>query len=168
MQPKRTPKEDRLRPKFDAQPDLEFPISNFARTNEYYAKYQGISTILDDNPEILSLVHREVAHLLESTSASKKKPGRFRYTSDNVLRILVVQGLEGLSLRQTVVRIDDSPALRRFTRIDHKPMMDFTRLDKLKNAIGAKTWRHINQKLAQYAVREKRIRAMAGRPGRAA
>jgi IS5 family transposase len=146
-----------LRPKFDAQPELEFPISSLALTNEYYAKYQGISTILDDNPEILSLVHREVAHVLESTSASKKKPGRFRYTSDNVLRILVVQSLEGFSLRQTVVRIDDSPALRRFTRIDHKPMMDFTTLDKLKNAIGPKTWKHINQKLAQYAVREERI-----------
>jgi len=145
-----------LRPKLDLQPELDFPVSNLALTQEYYAKYQAISKILDDNPEILSLVHGEVKHTLESTS-EKKKPSRYRYTSDNVLRILVVQSLEGLSLRQTVVRIDDSPALRRFTRIDGKAMMDFTTLDKLKNAIRPKTWKRINQALAQYAVREEAI-----------
>ncbi len=145
-----------MRPKFDLQPELDFPVSNLALTQEYYAKYQAISKILDDNPEILSLVHGEVKHTLESKS-EKKKPGRFRYTSDNVLRILVVQSLEGLSLRQAVVRIDDSPALRRFTRIDGKAMMDFTTLDKLKNAIRPKTWKRINQALARYSVRDEAI-----------
>lgn len=145
-----------MRPKFDPQLELDFPVSNLALTQEYYAKYQAISKILDDNPRIISLVHGEVAHALES-NPDNEKPGLFRYTSDNVLRILVVQSLEGLSLRQTVVRIDDSPALRRFTRIDSKTMMDFTTLDKLKNAIGAKTWKRINQALARYAVRQELI-----------
>ncbi len=150
-----------MRPKFNPQPELDFPTSRLALTQEFYAKYQAISKILDPNPEILDLVHREVAHVLESMDPAKKGVRRFRYTSDNVLRILIVHHLEGLSLRQTVVRIDDSPALRRFTRIDHKAMMDFTTLDKLKNAIRPKTWKKINQKLAQYAVREQRIQGEA-------
>ena len=146
----------RMRPKFDPQPELDFPISNLALTQEFYAKYEAISKILDDNPEILALVHGEVAHALES-KAETSKPRRHRFSSDHVLRILVVQSLEGFSLRQTVVRIDDSPILRRFTRIHGKPMMDFTTLDKLKNAIGSETWKAINRRLAKYAVREEQI-----------
>jgi hypothetical protein len=74
-----------------------------------------------------------------------------------VLRILLVQVLEGLSLRQTVVRVDDSPALRQFSRLGHQPMMEFTTLCKLKNAIRPATWKQLNRRLAQYAVREERI-----------
>ena len=145
-----------MRPKFDLQPELDLPVSNLALTQQYYAKYEAISKILDDNPGILAAVHAEVAHALESASESPQRR-RHRFSSDNVLRILVVQNLEGFSLRQTVVRIDDSPALRRFTRIHRKPMMDFTTLDKLKNAIGSDTWKKMNRLLAQHAVREERI-----------
>ena len=149
-----------MRPKFDPQPELDFPVSNLALTQEFYAKYEAISKILDENPEILARVHGEVAHILES-KVDTSKPRRHRFSSDNVLRILVVQNLEGFSLRQTVVRIDDSPSLRRFTRIHRKPMMDFTTLDKLKNAIGSGTWKEMNRLLAQHAVREERITAEA-------
>ncbi len=149
-----------MRPKFDPQPELDFPVSNLALTQQYYAKYEAISKILDDNPGILALVHAEVAHGLESAS-ERHQARRHRFSSDNVLRILVVQNLEGFSLRQTVVRIDDSPALRRFTRIHRKPMMDFTTLDKLKNTIGSDTWKRMNRLLAQHAVREERITAEA-------
>jgi len=145
-----------MRPKLDPQPELDFPISNLALTQEFYAKYEAISKILDETPAILALAHGEVAHVLES-KAETSKPRRHRFSSDNVLRILLVHHLEGFSLRQTVVRIDDSPILRRFTRIHQKPMMDFTTLDKLKNAIGSETWKKMNRLLAQHAVREERI-----------
>ncbi len=150
-----------MRPRLDAQLEIDFPISNLNVTNEFYAKYRSISTILDENPEILDLVHRQVKHVLEADPKTSSAPERFRYTSENVLRILIVQSLEGLSLRETVVRIDDSKVLRRFTRIDHKPMMDFTTLAKLKNAIPPKTWKAMNRALARYAVREDRISAEA-------
>jgi len=113
---------------------------------------------LDENPEIIALAHRDLEHALEQIErAQPPDRARSRYTSDNVLRVLLVQVLEGLSLRETVVRIDDSPALRQFTRLHAKPMMDFTTLCKLKNAIDPTTWKLINQRLAQYAVRAERI-----------
>jgi IS5 family transposase len=146
-----------LRPKIDVQSELEFPVSNLALTQEYYAKYRAISRILDETPEIVSAAHRDLAHALEQVERAEPKQARFRYTSDNVLRILLVQAIEGLSLRQGVVRVDDSPALRQFTRLSHKPMMDFTTLCKLKNALRPATWKQINRKLAQYAVRAERI-----------
>jgi IS5 family transposase len=146
-----------LRPKIQPQCDLEFPVSKLALTQQYYAKYQAISKILDQVPEILALAHADLKHALEQVSGPEKDGARFRYTSDQVLRLLLVQVIEGFSLRQTVVRVDDSPALRQFTRLGTQPMMDFTTLCKLKNAIRPGTWKQVNRQLAQYAVREERV-----------
>ena len=158
VQRKQNPKEKHLRPKIDAQCELEFPIARLALTQAYYAKYQAISKILDATPEIVALAHGDLEHALEQVARAQLPTcERSVYTSDNVLRILLVQVIEGLSLRETVVRIDDSPALRRFTRLHGKPMMDFTTLCKLKNAIRPATWKQINQRLARYAVRAERI-----------
>jgi IS5 family transposase len=149
--------EDRLRPKIEAQCELEFPVSRLALTQAYYAKYQAISTILDEAPEIVAEAHRDLAHALEQVERAGAERGRFRYTSDQVLRMLLVRAIEGLSLRQVVVRIDDSPALRQFTRLRARPMLDFTTLCKLKNAIRPATWTRINRRLAEYAVRHEQI-----------
>jgi IS5 family transposase len=145
----------RLRPKFEVQRVFEFPTSNLKLTREYYAKYEAISRLLDANPEILDLAHRDLRRALIASNGSR--PARVRFTTEHVLRLLIVQSLEGLSLRQTVVRVDDSPALRQFVRLGMKPMMDFTTLDKLKNALRPVTWKKIHHALARQAVREKRI-----------
>ena len=144
-----------MRPKFDAQREFEFPTSSLKLTREYYVKYQRISKTLDENPEILDLAHRDLRDALVTSNGSR--PARVRFTTEHVLRLLIVQSLEGLSLRQTVVRVDDSPGLRQFVRLGVKPMMDFTTLDKLKNALRPASWKKINDALAQHAVREERI-----------
>ena len=144
-----------MRPKFEAQRAFAFPTSNLKLTQQYYAKYEAISKILDANDEILDLAHRDLKHALITSNGSR--PVRVRFTTEHVLRLLLVQSLEGLSLRQTVVRVDDSPALRQFIRLGINPMMDFTTLDKLKNALRPLTWKKIHRALARYAVREKRI-----------
>ena len=144
-----------MRPKFEAQREFEFPTSNLKLTREYYAKYEAISKTLDANPEIIDRAHRDLRSALITSNGSR--PVRVRFTTEHVLRLLVVQALEGLSLRQVVVRVDDSPSLRQFIRLGMKPMMDFTTFDKLKNALRPKTWKKINHLLAQYAVSEKQI-----------
>jgi IS5 family transposase len=145
----------RLRPKFEAQREFAFPTSNLKLTREYYAKYAAISKILDANPKIVDLAHRDLRRALLVSNGSRA--ARVRFTTEHVLRLLIVQSLEGLSLRQTVVRVDDSPALRQFVRLGMKPMMDFTTLDKLKNALHPATWKKIHRALARYAVSEKKI-----------
>ncbi len=144
-----------MRPKFEVQRELDFPASNLKLTRAYYAKYAAISKILDANEGILDLAHRDLRRALIASHGSRS--ARARFTTEHVLRLLLVQTLEGLSLRQTVVRVDDSPALRQFVRLGGKPMMDFTTLDKLKNAIRPVTWQRINQALGRHAVAEERI-----------
>ncbi|MDX1430344.1 MAG: ISNCY family transposase [Rhodothermales bacterium] len=125
-------------------------------TNEYFAKYETISWILDENPRLLDLVHCDLKEPLGILNSGASEDD-FEYTSETVLRMAICQNVEGLSLRGTVIRIDDSHFLRRFVHIDSGPMMDFTTFCRLRNAISPQTWKKVNQALARYAVEKTLI-----------
>lgn len=145
-----------MRRKIEPQLDLEFQASNLALTNGYFAKYEAISGILLEHPELVELVHRDLGSALRARNRTGGR-AKYRYTSDQALRILICQWIEGLSLRAAVVRVDDSRFLRQFARIGDGPMMDFTTLCKLRNAIRPDTWERVNRSLARIAVEEGRI-----------
>jgi len=145
-----------LRAKRVNQRGLEFSKSHLKITREYYARYEAVSTVLDQAPEVLDLAHRDLARPLKSVN--REGHGRRpEYTTEHVLRILVCQVLESASLREIVVRIDDSEFLRRFSRIDNGTMMDYTTLCGLKNAIAERTWKAVNRCLAEHAVQSEKI-----------
>lgn len=149
-----------MRARMNAQPELEFQASHLRITNAYFAKYAAISRILDAQPEILDAFH---ADLLRNDRERAERFGRdprherFEYPSDTVMRVLVCQVIEGLSLREVVVRIDDSTFLRRFVRIETGPMIDFSHLCALKNAIQPRTWEKMNRSLARAALEQGQI-----------
>ena len=126
--------------------------SSIKVAKEYRAKYEAISQILDANQQVLRLAHRDWAKLL-STSAK----GRDGYTSEQLLRALIVMFMEGDSYRDVVIRIDNSEFLQYFVRLGVKPTMDFTFLNKASCALSAKTLAAMNQALSQYAVQEDKI-----------
>jgi len=146
-----------MRPKLNPQAELDFQPSNLNLTNEYYQRFEAVSRILDENPQILNLVHEDLKDALASATTKDRSGNNFTYTSDTVLRIFLCQIIEGRSLRETVIRVDDSHFLRRFVRIYDGPMMDFTTFCRLKNCISAETWKKVNAALAGYAVRESLI-----------
>lgn len=153
-----------MRPRINPQPELVFQPSNLRLTNAYFAKYQAISQILDAHPELLEDFHADLRRLdRERAERYQRDPrqDRFSYCSDTILRILICQVIEGTSLRGVVVRIDDSAFLRRFVRIESGPMIDFSHLCTLKNAIGPRTWEKMNRLLARAAVEQRQIRGAA-------
>jgi len=144
-----------MRSRIVAQPEFDWNPPTLKITQEYFDKYDRISQLLDDNPRILDLVHGD----LESLAEAIEGEGRSRYASDTVLRLCVCQIIEGLSLRQTTVRVDTCAALRRFIRVDTGSMMDYSTFCRLRNAIAPETWQKINQTLAEYAVTHDSISA---------
>jgi len=142
-----------MRAKIVAQPELDWNPPTLKITQEYFDKYDRISQLLDENPMILDLVHGD----LESLAEMMEGEGRSRYASDTVLRLCVCQMIEGLSLRQTTIRVDTCEALRRFIRVDSGSMMDYSTFCRLRNAIAPETWQKINQTLAEYAVAQDAI-----------
>lgn len=118
----------------------------------YLAKYEAFSDLLDNNGELLALAHRDWAILL-STSGK----GRSGYTSEQLLRALIVMFVEGESYRSVIVRIDTSEFLQHFVRLGVGRTMDFTFLNKALCALSPETVMAMNDLLAQYAVAEEKI-----------
>jgi IS5 family transposase len=147
-----------LRSKKDRQQRLEFKPSTLKITNSHYARYEAISEILDQTPAVLDVLHKDVTKALAAVNRFERKGGRpCEYTSENVLRIIVCQAVEGTSLREITVRIDDSNFFRRFVKIYDDPMMDFTVLCRLRNQIKPETWKKINLALAESALSNEMI-----------
>ena len=145
-----------MRPKFNRQQELDFMPSTLQVTNEYYSRYETISQILDENPEIVAALHRDVSKVFGGRKRGQGgRDGTF--SSETVLRILIVKQLEGLDYRDAVVRIDVTEFLRKFVGIKNRKMMDFTTLCRMFKAIRPKTWKKINDLLTQYALKMKKI-----------
>lgn len=135
----------------NTQFELDFQASSLDITNKYYARYEKISEILDQNRRILKLIHRDFKKAL--TAKEVNGAGRnSKCASDTILRIILCMILENLSFREVVVRIDDSKYLRYFVRIYGGQMIGYSRLNTLTNAISPKTWKKINWALAESGV----------------
>jgi IS5 family transposase len=118
----------------------------------YRAKYEAISAILEANPVLLTYAHRDWVKLLSTSSK-----GRDGYTSEQILRALLVMFLEGIGYRDTVVLIENSEFLQYFVRLGTQRTMDFTFLNKAYGVLSPQTLAQMNQVLADYAVREGKI-----------
>lgn len=120
---------------------------------DYRGRYRTISQVLDANPEILDAVHQDLKHL--SQGGRKGRKGDF--TSENILRALIVQAREGLPFREAVIRIGGDGFLQDFLRMRKKAVMDFSFLDKCFLAIRPQTWKRVNKLLGRYAVAQEAI-----------
>jgi transposase, IS5 family len=115
---------------------------------DYRARYRLISQVLDKNHEILDRVHED----LKKLSRGDRKGRKGDYTSENILRALIVQDAEGLPFREAVIRMGSDDFLQSFLRMRKKAVMDFTFLDRCFLAIRPETWKRVNELLGQYGV----------------
>ena len=143
-----------MRRKRNLQDEFDFQPSNLKLTNDYFRRYAAIDRILRETPAVLDLAHRD---LKKPLAAERKRDRKFDYTSETVLRMVIVQKIEAESQRGLVIRIDDSCFLRRFVGIHNGKMMNYTTYCKLKNAIRPETWKRINRALTESAVEAERI-----------
>ena len=144
-----------MRKKKNSQPEFRFQLPSSAKvTRQYFAAYDEISRILDEHPELVDRVHMDLRKPLAKARRRGPQGRACRFSSDTVLRMCLVKVLEGVSYRRVIVRVDDSWRLRTFTRIHNGPMIDYSTLCILANAIRPQTWKAINDLLAQAAARE--------------
>lgn len=143
-----------MRTKSSAQEYLDFtPPSSSKIVATYRHKYGAISEILDANPKLLTRAHLDLVRVLSSSKGGR----RGGYTSEQILRALVVMFVEGDSYRDVVIRVANSEFLQSFVKLGPHPMMDFTFLCKAYCAISAGTWQAMNEILGRYARDTERI-----------
>jgi len=143
-----------MRVKKDRQMALSFCSSRGPKiVADFERKYNRISTVLDAAPEVLDLVHRD----LKGAASSNPKGRGGAYTTQNILRALVVHCTEGLSLRRTIIRIAHSDFLCEFLRLGNRPVMDYSFLDRCFGAIGPRTWETLVERLGAWGVAEGHV-----------
>ena len=138
-----------MRRVFDEQTYLDFSGDTSLKVvQEYRAKYAWIDACLEANPLILWLVHEDLEALSQSKEGRQAK-----YPTEILFRALLVHQIERTPLRETVIRIAESPTLQSFLRLGTRSVPDFTFLDRAFKAMRAETWKLINEELAGYAVK---------------
>lgn len=128
-----------MRTKIIIQPS--FPLIGHTIPQEYarfQQQYNRIDRLLDDNPAIIDAVHGD---LIKTCSDDGRES---TFSSEQFLRMIVVKVVEGLALRDTIIRVADSDFLRNFTRIFSGKMMNFTALQTAMKNIREETWKRIN------------------------
>ena len=143
-----------MRTKSSTQMYLSFSgKSTLKIVKEYRGKYRAIDDLLRNNPSILTTVHRDISRNLSKSGSGR----RAKYTSEQILRTLIVMFLEGESYRGVVVRIENSEFLKDFVGLDSGSMMDYTFLSRAFGCVSTETWEVINQKLTAHALAREKI-----------
>jgi IS5 family transposase len=118
---------------------------------DYRNKYDRISALLDENPGVLQLVHKD----LEQLGSDKGKGSDF--SSEQMLRAILVMIIEQLPYRETVIRITESDFLRNFTRIGVGKVMSHPFLCAAFKCIRPETWKTVNNLLTNAALEGEKI-----------
>ena len=143
-----------MRTKFAPQLYIDFSgKSSLKIVNEYRTKYERMSQILRANPQIVFLAHRDWSKVLSSSLGGRKSG----FTSEQILRALIVMFVERDSYRRVVIRIENSEFLRHFVGLGSKQMMDFSFLSRAFGILSHTTIEAMNQALNEYALQEEKI-----------
>jgi IS5 family transposase len=129
--------------------DDQFPTI----VNEYHAHYNRIDQLLQAMPGALKLIHADLTTLSKATVREREAD----FTSENLLRALVLMQCEGWTLRETTIRIADSAFFQNFCRLLKKKTIDYTLLCNAFNAIKPETWETVNQLFGIQMKHEQKI-----------
>ena len=112
-----------LRTKIHIQPSFPLMCRTFPQEYaRFQQQYNTIDRLIDDNPGIIDAVHDDLIKICSNDGREST------FSSEQFLRMIVVKVIEGLSLRDTIIRVADSDFLRNFTRIFSGKMMNLTAL----------------------------------------
>lgn len=138
-----------MRQKYDPQSYISWlPESSSKTVLEYENKYNRISEILDENSEILNLIDRE----LKGVCRSGKKGRKSTYTSEILLRAMIVHQLESMPLRGTEILLTHNIFLQDFIRLGDRKAPSYALLCQALKAIKPQTWEKVNKVFTLFAL----------------
>lgn len=120
----------------------------------YREKYNQIDMILQNNPDILTVFHDD----LKEYGCEDGRESH--YSSEQILRMIIIQKIEALDYRALVIRVSESDFLRNFARIGMGRVMSFGHINGAAKRISVATWEEINHSLFNYA---KEVKAVTGK-----
>ena len=126
--------------------DYEFLKMSYLFSNN--AELEKISALLDETPEFLEAVAKDLQAGLEDTGAEGM-------AVEQALRSAILYQLEDYSYRELAERLGADYNFRKFTRFYGRPIPHFTNLEKAIKPIRPQTWERLNDLLVQLAIKKK-------------
>ena len=121
-------------------------------SQKFQEKYEKISQRLIENPQILNVVHSDLKEMRVSSGKSST------YSSDMILRMLLVKHIEAFSWRDTIVRIELDMVLRNFVGAGLcGGIPTYTYLCGANKFIKESTWEKVNDLLLQDAIKHEEV-----------
>ena len=141
-----------MRQKIDCEPCFFLNVTGSLDVVEkYHRKFDAIDQLLDNNQGALDAFHADLKDYGSDSGRESK------FSSEQMLRMILIRCIEGLSLRGTIIRIAESDFLRNFARIGLGDVPNFTFLGDVQKQIKPSTWERINRVLLQHALKAKLI-----------
>jgi IS5 family transposase len=123
--------------------DLELQAQGLAMD----ATLRRLSTLLDENPGLVDLVHQDLQRGLR-----RRRAGRPGVTAEQVLRAFILQRVKNWDLRELRERIADGYSLRIFTGFFSDPVPKHDALHRAFCRLTAATVRALNDLVIRWAV----------------
>lgn len=114
-------------------------------------KYDNIGKLLDKRPEILKIFHEDLRHFGSSEGKGTT------YSSEQILRMIIVKGIEKLPYRKCIIRVAGSDFLRNFTRLGISKVMSYGFLCSAVKMIQPSSMKKINALLTGLAESDNKI-----------
>lgn len=125
------------------------PILQAFVEHEHARELEAISRILDNLPDVLELLERDL------TRGRSSRQGRPGMTAEQVLRVAVVKQMNGFSYQELAFHVMDSTCYRAFCRFGFfEKVPGRSTLQENSKLISAETWEAINRALLGYAKKE--------------
>lgn len=120
-------------------------MSHIIPRTEIGRELQAMSVILDENPSILDLVHKDLVGLRSTET------GRTGMTGEQTLRAAVLKQYRELTYEELSFHLADSSAFRAFARMGRGQYPSTSALQDNIKAISRETWEKIIRTFVRYA-----------------
>jgi IS5 family transposase len=135
-----------MREMISSNPCLPFEIQTENRTVlNYQERFSKIDRLLNLNPRILRLFHKSIKSLGSEEGRSSE------FSSETLLRCLLIRILEDLSLRETCIRLSHDLFLKSFVKIGFGDPPDFRLLHIIEKHLPSSVWEEINTCFFEYS-----------------
>jgi len=113
--------------------------------NKVGQELEAISSVLDDNREILDLVYQDLIGLRQADT------GRLGLSAEQVLRCAILKQYRQLTYEELAFHLEDSASFRAFARLKGGQYPSDSTLQENIKAITPATWEAVHRVLMKYA-----------------
>lgn len=124
----------------------QFSIFHVMPSNPIAKELAAISEVLDAQPRIVDLVHKDIVGIKRSDT------GRPGMTAEQALRSAILKQYRSLTYEELAFHLEDSQSFRAFARLNINQCPSRSVLQENIKAINAATWEAIHQLQIEYAV----------------